>query len=77
MESKITEIEEEVRALSAEDRSELLRRLIAELDGAPDLDVEQAWIAAAQRRHQDILAGNVQTVPGEEVFKHLRSRLKR
>ena len=73
----ITEIEEKVRALSPEARLELIRKLIAELDGPPDSGVDQAWAAEAKRRHQESIEGKVQTIPGELVFEHLRSRLKR
>jgi putative addiction module component (TIGR02574 family) len=77
MANRLAEIEEKVRALSAEDRLELIRKLIAELDGPPDTDVDRAWVAEAQRRHQEILDSKVQTMPGELVFKNLRSRLSK
>lgn len=77
MSNILAEIEEKVRALSPEDRLELIGKLIADLDGPPDTDVERAWTAEAKRRHQEIIEGKVQTIPGEQVFEHLRSRLKR
>jgi len=77
MSNILSEIEEKVRALSPEDRLELIGKLIADLDGPPDTDVERAWTAEAKRRHQEIIEGKVQTIPGEQVFEHLRSRLKR
>ena len=77
MSNIITEIEEKVRTLTLDDRLELIRKLIADLDGPPDSDVDRAWVAEAKRRHQEILEGKVQTIPGERVFEHLRSRLKR
>jgi putative addiction module component (TIGR02574 family) len=73
----IAEIEEKVRSLSPAERLELIRKLIADLDGPPDSDVDWAWAAEAKRRHQEILEGKAQTIPGERVFEHLRSRLKR
>ena len=76
MSNVISEIEEKVRALSPEDRLELIRKLIADLDGPPDSDTDRAWAAEAKRRHQEIIEGKVQTIPGERVFEHLRSRLK-
>ncbi len=77
MSNILSEIEEKVSALSPEARLELIRKLIADLDGPPDTDVDLAWAAEAKRRHQEIIEGKVQTIPGEEVFAHLRSRLKR
>jgi len=77
MPNTVSEIEEKVRSLSPADRLELIRKLIADLDGPPDADVDRAWVAEAKRRHQEINEGKVQTIPGEQVFEHLRSRLKR
>ena len=77
MSNMISEIEEKVRSLSLAERLELIRKLIADLDGPPDTDVDRAWAAEAKRRHQEIIEGKVQTIPGEQVFEHLRSRLKR
>ena len=77
MSNVISEIEEKVRSLSLAERLELIRKLIADLDGPPDTDVDQAWAAEARKRHQEIIDGKVQTIPGERVFENLRSRLKR
>ena len=73
----VAEIEAKIRALSAEERAELIRSLIADLDGPEDAGVEQAWLEEAERRHRELLDGKVKGVPGERVFENLRSRLKR
>jgi putative addiction module component (TIGR02574 family) len=77
MSADVAEIEARIRLLSLEDKAELIRALIAELDGPADADVERAWLQEAQRRHREIVEGKVQPVPGERVFENLRSRLKR
>ncbi|MDH4323644.1 MAG: addiction module protein [Betaproteobacteria bacterium] len=77
MSTAVAEIEANIRALSLEDKVDLIRSLIAELDGPPDVDVESAWLREAQRRHREIAEGKVQPVPGDQVFKNLRARLKR
>ncbi|HSF47774.1 MAG TPA: addiction module protein [Burkholderiales bacterium] len=59
-----------------EDKVELIRALIAELDAPADSDVERAWLEEAQRRYREVTAGKVQPVPAERVFENLRSRLK-
>lgn len=73
----VAEIEAKIRSLSLEDKTELIRALIAELDGPADADVERAWLEEAQRRYREVVEGTVQPVPGERVFANLRSRLKR
>ena len=77
MSNVIEEIEARIRSLKPEEKSELLRSLIAELDGPPDADVERAWLEEAKRRHQEIVEGKVKPVPAEAVFQKARSRLKR
>lgn len=73
----VAEIEAKIRSLSVEDKTELIRALIAELDGPADADVERAWLEEAQRRHGEVIAGKVQAVAGDRVFANLRARLKR
>ena len=77
MAEDIAEIEARIRALSAEERAELIRSLIADLDGPEDANVEQAWLEEAERRHRELLEGKVKGVPADRVFQNLRSRLKR
>jgi putative addiction module component (TIGR02574 family) len=77
MSTDVAEIEAKIRSLSPEDRTELLRALIADLDGPAEADVEQAWLAEAQRRYREVVEGKVKPVPGARVFENLRSRLKR
>jgi putative addiction module component (TIGR02574 family) len=72
----IAEIEAKIRALSLEDKTDLIRSLIAELGGPADAGVEAAWLQEAQRRHREVVEGKVQPVPGERVFANLRARLK-
>lgn len=42
MSTDVAEIEAKIRSLSFEDKTELLRVLISELDGPADADVERA-----------------------------------
>jgi putative addiction module component (TIGR02574 family) len=71
----IEDIERDIRALSAEDKRELLRSLVAQLDPTVDPDVQKAWLEEAQRRYRELAEGKVKGIPGPEVFKRLRSRL--
>jgi putative addiction module component (TIGR02574 family) len=77
MADDVAEIEAKIRALSPEERAELIRALIADLDGPEHDGVEQAWLEEAERRHRELIDGKVQGIPGERVFENLRSRLKR
>jgi hypothetical protein len=77
MSRPVAELEAEIRSLNADDKTDLIRVLLAELDGPAEADVERAWIEEAQRRHREIVDGTVQPVPADRVFENLRARLKR
>jgi len=70
----IGDIEKDIRALNPDEKRDLLRALITELDAPSDPDVEKAWLEAAQRRHRELVEGSVKGVPGRLVFERLRSR---
>lgn len=73
----IEDIEKDIRDLNAEQKRDLLRALIDELDAPPDPEVEKAWLEASQRRFRELVEGEVEGVPGEQVMDRLRSRLRR
>jgi putative addiction module component (TIGR02574 family) len=77
MSTVVAEIEAKIRTLSLEDKTDLVRALIAELDGPTDPGVERAWLEEAQRRYREVVEGKVKPVSGERVFENLRARLKR
>ena len=71
----VKDIEREIRELSSEEKVELMRSLIAELDAPADANVERAWLEASQRRYRELVEGKVKGVPGPLVFDRLRKRL--
>lgn len=73
----IRDIENDIRALSADEKTALLRTLIAELDTPADANIERAWLETSQRRYRELVEGKVKGVPGPLVFERLRSRLGR
>jgi len=77
MSTNVAEIEAKIRSLSLEDKTELIRSQIGELDGPADADIDRAWLIEAQRRHREIVEGKVKPVPAQRVFQNLRARLKK
>lgn len=71
----ITDIERDIRELDTDQKLELLRALVAELDGPADANTEQAWLETSQRRYRELVEGKVSGIPGPLVFERLRSRL--
>jgi Putative addiction module component len=59
-----------------EERARLAHILIEELDSLVENNVEQLWIAEAQRRYQAYLKGEISLRPGDDVMSEARSRLK-
>jgi putative addiction module component (TIGR02574 family) len=58
------------------EKATLARILIDELDPALDSEVEQLWLAEAERRYEAFLKGELQALPGDEVMARARSRMQ-
>jgi putative addiction module component (TIGR02574 family) len=76
MSTRFKELEKQARALSAREKAELARVLIDDLDSSTDANAEQLWIEEAQRRYDAFAAGKLTALPGEEVMRRARQRLK-
>ncbi len=76
MTQKLKEIEQEVHSLPVEKRNQLLRNLIADLDGKPEEDAMQEWLEVAERRYKELKNGQVKPVPVEQVIKNTKMRLE-
>jgi hypothetical protein len=75
MSRAIRDIQNDIRLLDTEEKAELLRTLIADLDGPADAGVERAWLETSQRRYRELVEGKVEGIPGPLVFERLRTRL--
>jgi hypothetical protein len=73
----ISTIEQEIRSLSASDKENLLRVLLEELDGPPDLEAEAAWLVEVRKRSHELDASAVECIPASEVFETIDSSLKK
>jgi len=74
MSDMLAELMEKASRLSDSERAELALALIESLDGPADPDVEEAWRLEIERRIGQIERGEVQTIPGDQVFAKLRRR---
>ncbi len=75
MSDTLTELKEKASKLSEAERAELALSLIESLDGPSDPGVEEAWRLEIERRVGEIERGEVQLIPGDEVFARVRRRL--
>ena len=72
-----TELMNKAMELSAEDRAELARRLIASLDPAvPDAEAEQEWEAEIERRVEAADRGDAKLVDWRESVERARQSLR-
>lgn len=60
-------------SLPPEDRALLLERLIASFE--PKSPAQKAWAKLAERRREDVRAGVVRLLPGDEALARVRARL--
>jgi len=74
MSSTVETIEAEALQLSPVDRARLVERLIASLDVDPE--VEDAWAAEVERRHQEVESGAVSMLPGSESLAKLKAECR-
>lgn len=75
MSGTLAELKEQASQLSETERAELALSLIESLDGPADSGVEEAWRVEIERRVGQIERGEVELIPGDEVFARLRRRL--
>lgn len=69
-------VETEALSLPREDRTRLVVHLLESIEERPGSDprqVEQAWLAEANRRYQAYLHGEEQAIPAEDVFTDLQA----
>lgn len=74
---KVEQIVDEALGLPSEARALLADRLVESLDPADDGHVRQLWVAEALRRRDEVRAGRVCTVAGEDGMERVRRAVNR
>jgi putative addiction module component (TIGR02574 family) len=78
MARKAEELYKQALTLSAEEREELMRLLSMQADsGWASPEIEQAWMEEIERRERDYRAGKTKLIPGDEVLRRARERLRK
>jgi putative addiction module component (TIGR02574 family) len=75
MSTVLAELKQKAAQLSESERAELALALLESLDGEMDTGVDEAWRVEIERRIAEIDRGEVQLIPGDEVFSRLRRKL--
>lgn len=74
MSNALIELKEKAFHLTEAERAEFALSLLESLDDPADSGVEEAWRLEVERRVSEIERGEVQLIPGDEVFARLRRR---
>ena len=69
-----SELYEAGLALPPSVRKDVALRLLESIEVADQESVDVAWTDEISTRVEDILSGNVETIPGEQVFAELAAR---
>jgi putative addiction module component (TIGR02574 family) len=78
MAATLKDVEAQALQLSAQERGELIERLILSLEGPADDTPEaiaQAWNEEIARRVADMDAGRTAWIPADEAMRRIRERI--
>lgn len=76
MATRVEELAKEALSLPSELRAQLADLLVESLEGEDIGQVQEAWIAEAKRRRDEVRDGKVVTIPGEEALRKVRDSIR-
>ena len=76
MATTVEELVEQAMNLPGESRARLADLLVESLDAEELGRIDRLWAAEATRKRDEVRAGLVETVPGEEGLRKMRGRLR-
>ena len=68
---------EEALLLPADERASLVEKLLQSLNLPTEAEVDRLWVEEAERRVSQIEAGEVEVIPGEQVFAKIGAKYQR
>ncbi|MDA3924223.1 MAG: addiction module protein [Kiritimatiellae bacterium] len=68
---------DEVLSLPADQRMNLADRILESLNSPTDPEIDAQWAVEVERRVQEISNGEVELIPGEEVFAKIHLKYKK
>ncbi len=77
MSTIIEQLAEQAMNLPGESRARLADLLVASLDADALTDSDRLWLSEAKRRRDEVRAGKVKTIPGDEALRSVRDSLRR
>jgi hypothetical protein len=75
METTVEQLVSQAMTLSGELRARLAELLVESLDAEDFGAIEKAWISEAKRRRDEVRAGKVEPIPGDEALLDVRNSI--
>ena len=75
MTTATAKLADQVLSLPCEDRIYLVDRLLESLNAPSREEIDRLWAEEAERRIEELDSGQVEAIPGEQVFAEIRERL--
>ena len=77
MSTTVEQLAEQAMNLPGESRARLADLLVESLDAEALTDIDRLWLSEAKRRRDEVRAGKVKTIPGDEALRSVRDSLRR
>lgn len=75
METTVEQLVSQAMTLPGELRARLAELLVETLDADDFGEIEKAWIREAKRRRDEVRAGEVEPIPGDEALLDVRNSI--
>jgi putative addiction module component (TIGR02574 family) len=77
MSSATNKVVEEALSLPSDERASLVEKLISSLNLPVQEEIDQLWADEAERRVSQIEKGEIELIPGNEVFAKIRRKYRK
>jgi putative addiction module component (TIGR02574 family) len=77
MSGTANKVVEEALSLPSDERANLVEKLISSLNLPVQEEIDQLWADEAERRVSQIEKGEIELIPGNEVFAKIRRKYRK
>ena len=77
MSTTVEQLAQEAMKLPGESRARLADLLVESLESGDLTDIDRLWLSEAKRRRDEVRAGTIKTIPGDEALRTVRDSLRR
>ena len=77
MSTTVEQLAQEAMKLPGESRARLADLLVESLESGDLTDIDRLWLSEAKRRRDEVRAGTIKTIPGDEALRSVRDSLRR